>query len=411
MVHAGRCDQNHTHGKRCQPIIPAWKAVITMVTVVSDTTSITYKKIVKPILFKQHPDVVHGRMLRTGSACQRSVLVRAAMRWMWAYQNEAALSQHLHGVTFCNPIGLSAGFDKNFELPPTMKAIGFGFMEGGSITYHTCKGNPRPWFYRLPRSQSIVVHVGLANEGAAAVLDRVQAYPSQTFDSFPLNISVAKTNSKLARTDEEAVKDYIGSLELIKKTGVGSLVTLNISCPNTYGGEPFTTPERLALLLDEVDAVGLKQPVFIKMPINLAWPDFRSLLHVAVAHHVAGVTIGNLSKQRDNLQDTLPASVQGGLSGKPTYALSNELIARTYRSFGDRLTIIGVGGVFSAEDAYTKIKLGASLVELITGLIYEGPALIGQINRGLVRLLQADGYSTVAEAIGSGNRIPAKSGT
>lgn len=146
------------------------------------------------------------------------------------------------------------------------------------------------------------------------------------------------------------------------------------------------------------------------MPIHLAWPDFRALLRVIVMHNVAGVTIGNLSKERGNLQDNLPKKVHGGLSGRPTFARSNEFIARTYRSFGDRLTIIGVGGVFSAEDAYAKIKLGASLVELVTGLIYEGPELIGRINRGLVSLLQADGYSNVAEAIGSRNRTWTQTG-
>jgi dihydroorotate dehydrogenase len=379
-----------------------------MIVLVSDATGVTYKKIIKPVLFKQQPDVVHARMLRTALACQHSSLIRSAMKNMWAYQNEAVLSQTLHGVSFPNPIGLSAGFDKNLELVPTMKAIGFGFMEGGSITYRKCRGNPRPWFYRLPHSRSIVVHVGLANEGAASILDRVQVYPRNVFDSFPLNISVAKTNSKLASTDEEAVKDYIASLALIKKTDVGKLVTLNISCPNTYGGEPFTTPARLEMLLKDVDKLNLTQPVFIKMPINLDWPAFRSLLRVAAAHNIAGVTIGNLSKQRNDLKDRLPRRVQGGLSGKPTFALSNELITRTYRSFGDRFTIIGVGGVFSAEDAYTKIKLGASLVELVTGLIYEGPELIGQINKGLVRLLQADGYSNVTEAIGSSNHLPVR---
>lgn len=240
-----------------------------MIAIISDATSITYKKIIKPVLFAQHPDVVHTRMLRTASICQRSALVRSAMKGAWAYQNKTVLGQTIHGVNFSNPIGLSAGFDKNFELPPTMKAIGFGFMEGGSITYRRCKGNPRPWFYRLPNSRSIVVHVGLANEGTMSILNRVQMYPRRTFDGFPLNISVAKTNSKLASSDEEAVKDYIGSLRLIYESGVGSLVTLNISCPNTYGGEPFTSPERLEILLSEVDKVGLTQPILLRCLFTL----------------------------------------------------------------------------------------------------------------------------------------------
>jgi len=372
-----------------------------MNALISNTSSAAYHKAIKPVLFTQKPDKVHEYLLRTGSQLQRVKPVTKLLNAAWAYQNPA-LQQTVLGMKFRNPVGLSAGFDKNFELLPLMKSVGFGFMEGGSLTYKPCDGNPRPWFYRLPNTQSIVVYAGLANQGVETITKRIKNYPANVFKDFPLNISVAKTNSPEACTDEAAIEDYVGSLKVIQKANIGKMITLNISCPNTYGGEPFTTPDRLDRLLKQVDLLKLNKPVLIKMPSNLPWPDFDDLLVVASKHRVAGVTISNLSKDRGQakLMDPLPVDVKGNLSGKPTWELSNNLIRQTYKKYGERFTIIGVGGIFSAEDAYTKIKLGASLVELITGMIFEGPQLIGQINQGLVELLKQDGFSSVSQAVG-----------
>ena len=345
---------------------------------------------------------MHQRTLAVGSLVQRSSSLRQLLTAVWAYDNPPFLRQKIHGITFRNPVGLSAGFDKNFELPPLLKAIGFGFMEGGSLTYRPCVGNPRPWFHRLPNSQSLVVYAGLANKGVDDIIGRIQNYPPDIFKNFPINISVAKTNVPEVCSDTEAIADYIGSLKVIQQADVGKMITLNISCPNTYGGEPFTTPTRLERLLKEVDGLKLVQPLFIKMPCDLPWSKFDSLLTVASKHKVSGVIISNLAKDRSQIKllDPLPVSIKGNLSGKPTWKLSNQLISRTYQKYQHRFTIIGVGGIFSAEDAYTKIKLGASLVELITGMVYEGPQLIGQINHDLVTLLKRDGYHHISQAIG-----------
>lgn len=373
-----------------------------MIALISSVSSKAYSKAVKPLLFKQKPDAVHERLLRIGSHLQRLRVVRSLVRGIWAYENSAVLSQEVLGVRFRNPIGLSAGFDKNFELPPMLKSIGFGFMEGGSLTYKPCTGNPKPWFYRLPKTKSIVVYAGLANQGVTKIINRIKSYDSSTFTNFPLNISVAKTNSQATANEADAIADYVGSLLQIQKAAVGDIITLNISCPNAYGGEPFTTPASLEHLLRRVDGIQMPQPIFIKMPADLAWADFDKLLAVAAKHQVAGITISNLAKDRGQakLMDLLPEIIKGGLSGKPTWELSNNLIRQTYKKYHRRFVIIGVGGVFSAEDAYTKIKLGATLVELITGVIFEGPQLIGQINQGLVALLKRDGYQSISEAIG-----------
>lgn len=283
-----------------------------------------------------------------------------------------------------------------------MRSIGFGFMEGGSLTYRACAGNPRPWFHRLPHSKSLVVHAGLANQGVKVVAGRIQSYAPRLLDGFPLNVSVAQTNSKEVANGEDAIRDIAQCLRYVKRSGIGQMITINISCPNTYNGEPFTSPGMLERLLREIDRLRLPQPVFIKMPNHLPWREFNALLEVAERHAVAGLTVSNLAKREAgvHLSDALPDSIKGGLSGKPTWTKSNELIQKTYQHYGDRFTIIGVGGVFSAEDAYTKIRLGATLVELITGMVFEGPQLIGQINRGLAELLARDGYANISEAIG-----------
>jgi dihydroorotate dehydrogenase (fumarate) len=373
-----------------------------MNSIISKSTKITYQGVIKPLFFKQKPDSTHQYILHLGKFSQRIFGVKGTLHSIWAYDNQSVLGQTLRGITFRNPVGLSAGFDKNFELPPIMKSIGFGFMEGGSLTYQPCAGNPKPWFHRLPNSKSLVVNVGLANQGVTAIIKRLERFPRELFRDFPLNISVAKTNSPEASTDKDAIADYVGSLKAIGTAGVGDMITLNISCPNAYGGEPFTTPTRLDRLLTQVDAIKLVQPVFVKMPSDLNWEAFDELLAVIARHRITGVTISNLAKDRNQLKlkDSLPDGVRGNLSGKPTWELSNKLIRQTYRKYNRRFVIIGVGGIFSAEDAYTKIRYGANLVELVTGLIFEGPQLIGRVNHGLVDLLHRDGFSNVAEAVG-----------
>lgn len=369
---------------------------------ISTVAGHAYTHAIKPILFRQAPDRVHERMIKSGSHLQRVSLLRRAAHGSFAYTDEAVLGQDILGIHFSNPVGLSAGLDKNFKLVPMMKAIGFGFMEGGSLTYQPCPGNERPWFHRLPENKSLVVHVGLANEGVEAITNRLKAYSPQLSKNFPLNISVAKTNSRVTCDDTEAIADYIGSLRALKAANVGTMYTLNISCPNTYGGEPFTTAKRLDALLQEIDSLHLSKPVFIKMPIDLTWAEFKELGEVAAAHHIAGLTIGNLAKKRTPaINKELPNHIKGNLSGKPTQELSNQLIKLTRRHFGDRFVLIGVGGIFSAKDAYAKIKYGADLVELITGVIFQGPQLIGQINRELAQLVQQDGYHTIRQAVGT----------
>lgn len=360
-----------------------------------------YKTLVKPLFFLFDPERIHDGMTTFGSVLGSYSLTASLTRKLFSF-GHPALVQELHGITFQNPVGLSEGFDKDAHLVEVLDDVGFGFTQVGSITQYAYEGNPKPRLVRLPKSKSILVNYGLKSDGARVVLERLQ----KKNVSIPISISIAKTNSKENASDDEAIKDYVSTFRLFADAGVGDFFTINISCPNTYGGEPFTTPERLDPLLNAIKKVATEKPIFVKMPINLPWDEFNPLLEVIVKHDLTGVIIGNLNKDRASvtLADPLSEDVKGNLSGLPTQALSNELISQTYKAYGQSLCIIGVGGIFSAHDAYEKIKRGASLVQLITGMIFEGPQLIGTINQELVQLLYQDNYKTVSEAVGAYHR-------
>ena len=198
-------------------------------------------------------------------------------------------------------------------------------------------------------------------------------------NGFVTGVSIARTNcSSSCLSDSAGIEDYVKSLSRLVEEDVGDYYTINISCPNAYGGETFTSPDRLEKLLDRVVEYRDSRPIYVKMPINLEWENFRELLSIIENHHLQGVIIGNLNKNYDELPYRLeaPKNYSGGLSGKPTWHRSNELIKRTKELYGDKLTIIGSGGIMKPEDAIEKLKIGADLVQLITGMIYQGPGLI-----------------------------------
>jgi dihydroorotate dehydrogenase (fumarate) len=362
----------------------------------------SYANLAKPILFNIPPDKTHSDMIKLTSWGGKYAFFRAMIKFLFKGQRNDKLVQKLCGIEFERPVGVSAGFDKNAEVVPMMAQIGFGFTEVGSVTAKKCAGNPKPWFHRLPNSKSLVVHAGLANEGSDAVLRRIRSYPEKAIKDFPIVLSVAKTNCKEVVSISEGIDDYIKTINRAKSEPRVKIIELNISCPNTYGGEPFTDPIKLTRLLKAVQKVNVKKPIFLKMPVDLKWDDFKELLDVAVRYSISGVTISNLTKDRSrvSLEDNLVDSIHGSMSGKPTEALGNELIRQTYLKYGNKLTIIGVGGIFTAEDAYKKIRLGASLVEIVTGMIYCGPQLAAEINDGLSRFLVRDGYDNISEAVG-----------
>ncbi len=353
-----------------------------------------YKNLLKKIFFAMDPEDVHDRMVKTGEILGKTWFTRGLIKLMFGYKNKS-LEQNILGINFPNPIGLSAGFDKDAQLGDILPDVGFGFAELGSVTGEPCSGNPKPRLWRLPEQKSIVVYYGLRNIGAEAIAKKLK---NKKF-KIPIGISVAKTNCALTADLNEGVKDYVKAYRLMEE--VGDYITINISCPNAYGGQPFTDLQSLTMLLTEVFKYRKDKPIFIKLSPDLSDAELDRLLEVCANFEIDGYICSNLSKNRDR-SDLVGVDVpeKGGLSGKLAYDLSNRQISYVYKKTGGNKVIIGSGGVFTAEDAYEKIKNGASLVQLITGMIFEGPQVISEINQGLVRLLEKDGYKNISEAIG-----------
>ena len=373
-----------------------------------------YKYLVKPLLFLLTPDFTHKLIIFCGRVAQAIPLIRWMVRKMWSFQDRA-LQQEIDGVTYRNPVGLSAGFDKNVQLSPLMEDVGFGFASGGSVTLEPRKGNRRPWFHRLPNTKSVVVYAGMPNYGLRKISRYVRRNQWRLNDmQTVMSVAVVANKTTIERTGgrpakQAIINDVKKATEYINNNKLASVVEINISCPNA-GKEPFIEAEPLDALLTALDSVPRDVPFWVKMPHLYDIKQFDSLLKVIVRHNIQGVTVANLVKDRSkiDIKDPLTDEIRGGLSGEPTREHSLDLIRHAYKKYGDRLTIIGVGGVFSAEDAYAKIKAGASLVGLITGLFFEGPQLIGQINRGLAELLKKDGFSHISEAVGADFRSEPK---
>jgi dihydroorotate dehydrogenase len=362
--------------------------------------SITYRSVVKPVLFLFDAQVIHDSMTFFGEQLGRHAFSRSFTSLLFNFKHPA-LNQTLLGIAFKNPIGLSAGFDYRAKLSDILPSVGMGYSTVGTISNKPYEGNPKPMLGRLPKSKSLLVNKGFKNDGIDAL---IKQYQGKTF-SIPIGLSLGKTNRKELMTQEEAVQDVVDAFKKATTTSLPfSYFELNISCPNLIGTISFYPPENLKQLLTALEAVQINKPVFIKMPITETDEATRAMLKIIEQFpFIKGVIFGNLWKDRESSDfnaEEIAKATKGNFSGKPTFERSNELIKLAYKEFGHRFVIIGCGGVFSAEDAYKKIRLGASLIQMITGMIFEGPQVVGEINRGLVEFLKRDGFTTISDAIG-----------
>ncbi|MBX0296112.1 quinone-dependent dihydroorotate dehydrogenase [Haloarcula nitratireducens] len=291
--------------------------------------------------------------------------------------------------SFDNPVGVAAGFDKNATIPTMLASLGFGFAEVGGVTAEPQTGNARPRMFRLQEDEGIVNRMGLNNDGADVVGERLAA----TDAPFPVGVNIAK--SEHVETDD-APADYRYTYERV--AAGGDFFVVNVSCPNSQGFEDLQNREAMTAIFEELRDAGAG-PLLVKLSPDLPEPAVEDTLDLVTELGLDGVVATNTSTERPASLRSPNASEQGGLSGKPIEGRSTEMV----RFVAERVDVpvVGVGGVSTAAGAYRKIRAGASLVQLYTGLVYRGPSIARDINEGLLDLLEADGFDSVEEAVGA----------
>jgi dihydroorotate dehydrogenase len=305
-------------------------------------------------------------------------------------------------LDFPNPIGLAAGFDKHADAIIDVFGFGFGSVELGSITPKPQPGNPSPRLFRAPAAEAIINRFGFNSDGFEACLRRITAYRDALTGIKPpgiVGINIGKN-----KDSADAVEDYVEGVA--KFAPYADYLTVNVSSPNTPGLRDLQARDVLADLLGRVMAArngaAKHPPVFVKIAPDQTEAQQEGIAQVALASGIDGLIVGNTTVSRPDAIPPELAREAGGLSGKPLFDLSTRVLANMYKLTGGKLPLIGCGGVSSGEDAYAKIRAGASLVQLYTALIYKGPLLVPRINRELGELLRRDGFKSVAEAVGAG---------
>jgi len=364
-----------------------------------------YRSILRPLLFRLPPESAHELALRTLSLGLKSSWSRSVAEKRYARAPFGELRRF--NLSFENPVGLAAGFDKNGTAAEALAALGFGFIEVGTLTHQPQPGNPRPRLFRLPLDRALINRAGFNNHGAAAAVEHLRRHRP----SCVLGINIGKSR---AVPLEDAIPDYLASFELIHP--LADYIVVNVSSPNTPNLRELQRPHLLNDLLRalqqrnrELSAAGPEGsaqlvPLLLKIAPDLSTQDLEEIVEVAIAAGLSGIIATNTTTSREGLLHT-PASVveacgQGGLSGAPLRAPSTEIIARLYHLARGRLSIIGVGGVFTAADAWEKICAGSCLVQLYTGFIYEGVGVASRINDGLAEILRREGFRQLDDAVG-----------
>jgi len=343
--------------------------------------------IAKPLLFRLPAETAHTvghTFLRVAQAppFRRALAARYAVR-------DDRLATTAFGLEFPTPVGVAAGFDKNARVPGALAALGFGSVEVGGVTAEPQSGNPRPRLFRLRADRALVNRMGLNNDGAEAVGRRLLAADVDV----PLGVNIAKTEHV---APEQAPADYRWTYERVAEGA--DFFVVNVSCPNSQGFEDLQNRESLTAILGELVDAGAA-PLLVKLSPDLPEPAVADALAVVREVDLDGVVATNTTTDRPGSLRSPNRAEEGGLSGEPIEARATAMV----RFVAERVDVpvVGVGGVASAEDAYRKIRAGASLVQLYTGLVYEGPSLAREINRGLLALLERDGFDSVTEAVGA----------
>jgi dihydroorotate dehydrogenase len=358
-----------------------------------------YSRMLRPLLFSLDAETAHHAAIRAAG------LAPWAFPWLRSIctTSDPRLDTEVAGLRFANPIGLAAGFDKSGTAAAMLAALGFGAVEIGSVSIDPSDGNPRPRLFRLPKDRAVVVHYGLPNDGARAVAARLG---SMTIGC-PLGINIVKTNrgrGAAPETKSQVVGEYVEAARILAP--YADYLMLNLSCPNTEDGRDFFADRcHLDDCLAALAGLKLTRPVFLKVSPVGGVAAIERVLAAADPHPFVSGFMFNLPPGKPaNLTTPEPVwrDMPGAVSGTPCKALANFCIREMFRRMDrKRHVIIGAGGVFTAEDAYEKIRLGASLVQVLTALVYEGPGVVRRITRDLALMLERDGVCRVGDVVGA----------
>lgn len=355
--------------------------------------SLFWNKLIRPALFALDAEVAHElgmKGLRSGFS--RSFAGKAPKFDLGPI--------HRFGLQFSNPLGMAAGFDKNGVAVSQLADLGFGFVEVGTVTLNPQPGNPKPRMFRLPKDKALINRLGFNNDGAEAVADRLRKLDRKCV----VGVNIGKNKDV---PNEEAVQNYLATLEIVHP--VADYVAVNISSPNTPNLRELQRSDSLEELVRALQSrnreLGAK-PLLIKIAPDLTEPEIEAAVDICLRHEVAGIIATNTTISRTGLETSELESIgAGGLSGRPLAKRSNEVIFSIYKYSNGKLPIIGVGGIFDANDAFEKIASGATLLQAYTGFVYGGPGFAHEVNSGLSRLLKERGIESLDEAVGSDIRL------
>lgn len=361
---------------------------------------------------KSDPEAAHRQMLKTLNNLEQnrhSVWGNLAIKQLeksFCVQ-DSRLQQTLWGLDFNNPFGLAAGFDKDGTAAGMWSSFGFGFAELGAVTLHAQSGNPRPRMFRLPEDRAALNRMGANNLGAAVMADTLAQTWKRRPRTIPIGINLCK--SKIAALDDAAA-DYVGSFEYLQP--VADYFVINVSSPNTPGLRSLQGGEQLEPILSGLQGANTHQkPILIKIAPDLEWDDIQEIVNLATQYNLSGVIATNTTIRRDGLNTKILKDTgksikdeAGGISGLPVKQRATEVIRFIYQETGGKLPIIGVGGIFNADDAWAKIIAGASILQVYTGWVYEGPWMVNQVLSGLLAKLDQQGLDQIGDAVGLEHR-------
>ena len=359
--------------------------------------------LIRPLLFRLPAETAHRFALSTLSTALEVGTIRRGVERKYRTSPFGNLKRF--GLTFRNPVGLAAGFDKNGDSADLLATLGFGFIEVGTVTSEAQPGNPSPRLFRLPRDRALINRLGFNNCGAKRLVKSLKQHRPDCV----LGINIGKARSVPV---EKAIPDYLKTFEIVYD--VADYIAVNVSSPNTPQLRELQQSDILRDLLMQLQtrnrelaetySLTAPRPLLLKIAPDLNDEHLASIVDVAHQTRISGIIATNTTTSREHLQSSpsrIASAGEGGLSGAPLRERSNEVIRTVYRLTNGSLPIVGVGGIFTAADAWEKICAGASLVQLYTGLIYEGPRVVRTINEGLRRKLSDEGFVSLDEAVGS----------